>query len=182
MLPIKILFSVLLGVLPLSLTYAETAPSYAVVDVKEILDHLHIKKNIDDEMQKKRNMYQKEISRKEESLKALDQSLRMMQGKGQQNTPDYMKKSQTLQAGIQELQKMVEDKTHVLDAAHQKGMERIRAKVEEIGTTLLKKYNIPFILYRENCLSFHKDKVRNLSQEIAEHMNKDSSFKVALFS
>ena len=129
-----------------ALAQAEPAksPRFAIIDVQTVLRNSTAVKGLNEEIEKRRNAYQKELREQEEELRDADQEL------SRQRTilsaEVFAKKRQELERRVAKLQREVQDRKRGLDQGFSRGLSRVQAELAEIAKGIAEEMGLDLIL------------------------------------
>lgn len=149
---------------------AHAAEEIVIVDMQRILQESTAAKDIRTKIKQKRDDYQAEITKQEESLRKVEQKL------GEQRailSPEaFEAKSKEFKEQLMDVQRGVQEKRSKLDAALNESLEKIQVAVLEIITALSKekgfKLAIPSsqVLFATTALDVTEDVLTRLNKKL----------------
>jgi len=121
-----------------------------VVDVQKILQVSSAGKNIHDQLEAKRNSYQKEISGKEDSLRKLEKSI--LDQKASLSKEDFEAKSKEFQRDVLSTQKVVLNNKRSLEAGFARALGKLRDEVRATIEVVAKERGFNMVISQENVI------------------------------
>lgn len=128
------------------LAHAQEAksPRFAIIDVQAVLRNSTAVKGLNEEIEKRRDAYQKELRQKEEELRNADQEL------ARQRTilsaEIFAQKRQELESRVSTLQREVQTRKRGLDQGFSQGLSRVQAELAKIAKGIAEEMGLDLIL------------------------------------
>lgn len=143
----------------------------AVLDVDKIVQESKVMKDVRAKIGKKQDEFQKEISRKQNTLEAEQKKLESR--KSVLSKEAYEKEQQVFEKKVEELRVFVDKKQSILKKAQVESMTKINDKMKEVVDKISKTQSIDVILSAAQTLSY-KDEI-----DISDHVLKELDKKIA---
>ena len=126
--------------------HAQTAksPRFAIIDVQTVLRNSTAVKDLNAEIEKRRDAYQKELREKEEELRNADQELSRQ--RTVLSADAFAKKRQDLERRVATLQREVQSRKRGLDQGFSRGLSRVQAELAEIAKAIAEEMGLDLIL------------------------------------
>ena len=143
-------FAIVLMMLTTPAMAQGSAQTIGVVDVQKILQVSSAGKNIHDQLEAKRNSYQKEISGKEDSLRKLEKSI--LDQKGTMSEADFNTKRKEFEREVLSTQKVVQNNKRSLEAGFARALGKLRDEVRDTIEVVAKDRGFTMVLSQENVI------------------------------
>lgn len=143
-------FAIVLMMLTAPAMAQGSAQTIGVVDVQKILQVSSAGKNIHDQLEAKRNSYQKEISGKEDSLRKLEKSI--LDQKDTMSEADFNTKRKEFEREVLSTQKVVQNNKRSLEAGFARALGKLRDEVRETIEVVAKDRGFTMVLSQENVI------------------------------
>lgn len=131
---------------PVAPALAEEGPVIAVLDVERILRVSQAAKSLREEVDKKRSVYQAELRKQEEALRAADQELARQ--RAILSTEAFAAKRQELQQQAAKLQRDFLTRQKDLEQIFGQGMTQVRRALLGVATDIVKDRKIDVLLLK----------------------------------
>ncbi|HEV7369079.1 OmpH family outer membrane protein [Arenibaculum sp.] len=153
------------------------SPIVVVVDLQEIQQEAAAYKNIQQQLDTQRGVYQKEIAAQEEKLRSAEQEL------SRQRTvlsPEaFAQKRQEFETQVAEIQRAVQDRRRSLELAHDEAVNQVRAALLKIVAEVAGEKDANIVLAKQQVLLVEKS--LDLTQTVMERLNAElPSVKVSI--
>ena len=146
----KVISLVALGLfVTLSPAFAQTQ-TIGVVDVQKILQESAAGKSIHNQLEAKRNGYQKEISGKENTLRGMEKSI--LDQKSTMNEEQFNAKRKEFEQEVLKTQKIVQNNKRSLEAGFARALTELRDEVRATIDTVAKERGFTMVLSQENVI------------------------------
>lgn len=172
----RILFSaklLLCATLALFIMVAHSSSAFAeqkiaVVDVQRVLNDSKAAKSVQDQLQKKREAYQKELASQEKELKALQDSVvgasdSLSKEEVQQKRAEFEKK-------LLKMRNLVKKRRGALELAAANALEDLRNEVVKVVAELAQEQSYTMVITRQNVILAEKE--LEITDEVMKRLNK----------
>jgi Skp family chaperone for outer membrane proteins len=157
-----------------SLLFTAAATAQALPESRiAIVDYQLIQKNstamveIQKQIEQRRLIYQQEISKQEQELRASDQELANQRSVLAADA--FALKRREFEAKVAQVQRQVQDRKRELDRAFEYGMNQVQLVVKEIIADLAQQRNFNLVLSRQQII-FSENNL-NISEDIVKLLN-----------
>jgi Skp family chaperone for outer membrane proteins len=157
-----------------SLLFTAAATAQALPESRiAIIDYQLIQKNstamveIQKQIEQRRLIYQQEISKQEQELRASDQELANQRSVLAADA--FALKRREFEAKVAQVQRQVQDRKRELDRAFEYGMNQVQLVVKEIIADLAQQRNFNLVLSRQQII-FSENNL-NISEDIVKLLN-----------
>lgn len=141
--------------LPYTANAQSPAPlNVGVVDTQAVLQTSKAGKHIQSQLDAKRKEYQKEISGKEDSLRAMEKSI--MDQKAKLSEEEFAKKRREFEKEVVSTQKMVQTNKRKLEAGFAGGLAKLRDEIRETISVVAKQRGYALVMSQESVIIAEK--------------------------
>ncbi len=133
---------------------AQTA-KIAVVDVQLLMNESVAAKNIQAQIDKKREAYQKDFTKAEQDLLAQEKDL-MARGESL-SEEDFVRKRDAFEDKVMEARAMVQGKQRALESAVDEALSKMREEVSTIVSAISEEKGYDLVLTTQNVISVRSD-------------------------
>ena len=167
--PIVLAISFLITAMGLSEARAQATPEarIAIVDYQLIQKNSTAMVDIQSQIEKRRLVYQDEISGQEKELRATDQEL--VRQRSVLTAEAFALKRREFEAKVAQVQRQVQDRKRELDQAFEYGMNQVQLLINDIIVELSKQKGFNLVLSRQQIV-FAENSL-NISDDIIEILN-----------
>ncbi len=142
-------------------------PIVAIVDVQVIMDQSLAVQSIRDAINRIGQALQKEMSDKEQSLKAIEQSLIKKRDKMKED--EYDEEVRKFNSKVSDAQRMMQEKKSKLEKAHANAMMKVNEKISQIINTLSSEKHFSVVLPSSHIL-YAKDNL-DITEAVLSKLN-----------
>ncbi len=148
---------------------AQTLPDVriAVIDYSLIQQNSTALIDIKSQIERRRQIYEEEITLQEQALRAEDQEL--VRERSILAADAFAQKRREFEARVAEVQRIVQERKRELDQAYQFGQEQVQRTVIEIIAELSEVYGFNLVLGRQQIV--FADSALNISEEVLLRLN-----------
>lgn len=143
----------------------------AVLDVSALLRDSKASKHIQEQMQKKRNSYQKQIAKLEKKLQETETKL--IELRKEEDAEGFAEERKKFEKTMAETQKKVAELRGSLDNAYAKGMAELREAIVEIVADVSDKQSYDLVISRQEVVIVSKE--IDITEAIMDRLNDDHS-------
>lgn len=167
--PVIVVISLLFATLGFTVAGAQTLPEsrIAIVDYPLIQKNSTAMVNIQSQIEKRRLLYQEEISQQEKELRANDQEL--LRQRSVLATEAFALKRREFEAKVAQVQRRVQERKRELDQAFEYGTKQVQLVINDIIAELSKQRNFNLVLSRQQIV-FAENSL-NISEDIIQILN-----------
>ena len=170
--PVIVVISLVFAILGFTAAGAQTLPEsrIAIVDYPLIQKNSTAMVNIQSQIEKRRLLYQEEISQQEKELRANDQEL--LRQRSVLAAEAFALKRREFEAKVAQVQRQVQDRKRELDQAFEYGTKQVQLVINDIIAELSKQRNFNIVLSRqqivfaENSLNISEDIILILNERL----------------
>ncbi len=162
------IFSLMLVISQAAYAENKTVESIAVVDVPLIMNDSLAAKDIKAQIDKKRNDFQAEITKKEDKLREEDKKL--SEQKNVLSKDEFEKKVQEFQAKVNEVQRQVQTRRAQLEDGYGRAIQQLQDTILEVVGEIGKEKGF-LVALPSNQILYTKDSL-NITTEVMEKLNK----------
>ncbi len=123
------------------------AVNIGVVDTQAVLQTSKAGKHIQSQLDAKRQEYQKQISGKEDSLRAMEKSI--LDQKGSLSEEEFAKKRREFEKEVVATQKMVQSNKRSLEAGFARGLAKLRDEIRETISVVAQKRGYALVMSQD---------------------------------
>lgn len=148
----KYILSMALAIL-MFMTQAQAAapvPTVVVVDVQKILQQSTAAKGIREQLEAKRNVYQAEIKKEEDRLRATEQDI--LKNRTTLSKEELAQKQTNLRKDVGDVEKKVMARRRALDEGFANAMKQVRTALAEIVVSTAKAQSANIVLPKEGTM------------------------------
>lgn len=127
-----------------------SSPNIGVVDTQAVLQTSKAGKHIQSQLDSKRQEYQKQISGKEDSLRAMEKSI--LDQKSSLSEEEFAKKRQEFEKEVVATQKMVQSNKRSLEAGFAKGLATLRDEIRSTIADVAKQRGYALVMSNESVI------------------------------
>ena len=150
-------------------SFAEDAKTdIAVVNIQQVMKDSTAAKSVREQLEAKQKAFQSEITKKEESLQNEDKELAKQQKVLSKEA--FAEKAKAFRAKATEVQKEVQSKKALLDAAFERSLGDIQKSVNEVIAELAKEKGFKLAVPTSQIL--YSDSDMDISAEVLKRLNK----------
>jgi outer membrane protein len=142
--------------------------SVGVVDVQAVMQKSAAGKHIQKQLDKKRKEYQKQISAKEDSLRAAEKKI--VSQKADLSEKEFNQKREEFEKEVVAAQKMVQKNKRSLDAGFSKGLSTLRDEIRETISTVAAERKYAMVVSKDAVIIAAKD--MDLTDEVIKALDK----------
>lgn len=147
---------------------ADAAKPIAVVNIQSIMRDSTAAKSVREQLEGKQKAFQADITKKEEALQKEDQALAKQQSVLSKEA--FAEKAKAFRTKATEVQKEVQSKKALLDAAFERSLNEIQKAVNEIISDLAKEKGFTLALPASQVL--YADSSMDISKDVLDRLNK----------
>lgn len=151
----------------LNVSHAYAQHKIAVVDVQKVLNDSKAAKSVQEQLRKKREMYQDELAAKEKELKALQDSVVAAEGSSKE---EIQKKRVEFEKKLITMRNLVKQRRGALELAASKALEDIRNEVVKVVAELAQENSYTIVITRQNVILAEKE--LEITDEVMKRLNK----------
>lgn len=144
------------------------AANIAVIDVEEVIKNSLAMKDIQNQITKMGDRYQKEVNQKQKELEAAEKELD--KNKTVFSKEKMEKETKDLEKKFSSLREFIDKKQNILKKASMDAMAKFNEKVGEITTKISKEKNLDLILIANQTIYYKPD--MDISDEVLKELNK----------
>lgn len=150
-------------------SYAQ--PSIAIVDLQALLTESNAAKNIQKQVEARRDEFLQELSKLEQELRKGEQELNAEQEKISKE--DFAKKRQALEEKFMETRRLAQKRKKALDDGAAKALGKLRDEIIKVVGGIADEKSYGLVLSKQNVII--GDKSIDISTEAMERLNKNIS-------
>ncbi len=158
----------LLAMIPLASGQAG-AGNLAVVDVQYLLSESKAAKDLEKQLAKQQETFQKEIEGFEEELRGAEQAL--IKKRETLSEEQFLKEKQVFEGKVLEKRRILQTRKKGLDEAFGKALGTLRGKIVEIVAQIAEEEDIELVVTRQNVVIVEKTIDR--TKEVLKRLDKD---------
>lgn len=144
-----------------------TLNDIAVVDVIQLLRDSKAAQSINEQIQQKREVFQKDISAREKELRAMEEALVNEREGG--DVEAFNEKRRTFEKGLRDLQSDTQKKRLELDKASAQAIGKLRAEITKITAEIANEEGYKLVITRDQVIIVTSD--IDITQRVLESLN-----------
>lgn len=154
-----------------ALAQAPSKLNIGVVDTQAILQTSKAGKHIQGQLEAKRKEYQKQISGKEDSLRAMEKSI--LDQKGKLSEEEFAQKRREFEKEVVATQKMVQSNKRSLEAGFARGLAKLRDEIRETISVVAQKRGYALVMSQDAVIIAAQQ--MDITQEVITELDKNIS-------
>lgn len=143
------------------------APRFAILDVQQVLRESTAVKGLNSEIERRRNEYQGELRKEEESLRSADQELSRQ--RTVLSAEAFAQKRKELELRVGTLQREVQERKRMLDQGFSKGLSQVQAELADIARTIATEMELDLILSKATVVIVKPE--LEITAEVSKRLN-----------
>lgn len=148
---------------------AAHARPFGVVDMDKVMQTTEAAKDIFSQLENKRKEYQAQITKEDDLLKAAKQEI--LKQKDSLSKDEFEKKGREFEEKVASGQKMVQDRTQILDHAFNRSMLKLRGEAAKVVASVAEEKRYVAVLTQDAVMISTPD--MDITSEVIARMNKN---------